>query len=142
MPSSGALVQTGDIGNSRSETWVTHCVGLTPERSQPLCHGMCYQKSTHSGSHHPSKQAPQSRYRPSDRTYPEQLPTIEYNTGELVRKVQRDGRIYFKGHLAMIGQAFRGYPIWLQPSGTDGIFDAYFGSHWIRQFDLREAEKA
>jgi len=87
-------------------------------------------------------QVPASRYRPSDRTYPEQLPPIEYAAGELVRKVQLDGNIYFKGHLPLIGKAFKGYPVRLQASSTDGIFDAYFGTNWIRQFDLREAAKA
>lgn len=87
-------------------------------------------------------QVPASRYRPSERAYPEQLPPIEYDSGALVRKVQSDGNIYFKGHMPVIGKAFQGYPVRLQPTETEGIFDAYFTTHWIRKFDLREAAKA
>ena len=79
---------------------------------------------------------PASRFAPSLRTFPEQLPPIEYDLCDKVRKVQDHGRIMFHGHVFRIGKAFRGYPVALRPSTKDGIYDVYFATHRIAQVDL------
>src|SRR5262249_49992899 len=51
---------------------------------------------------------PATRYQPSLRPYPEQLPTIEYGPTDLVRKVRGQGHIKYKGREIHIGRAFAG----------------------------------
>jgi len=82
---------------------------------------------------------PISRYRPSDRLYPERLPPIEYPAGSLVRKVDSDGRIAFRGRVYRISKALTGLPILLQPAPEqDGVFNVFFCHQPIRQIDLTD----
>ena len=71
-------------------------------------------------------QVPASRYRVSIHGYPELLPAIEYKPGDLVRKVQQDGTISFRGHTITIGGAVRGHPIAVRPAKIDGVLDVIF----------------
>jgi transposase InsO family protein len=81
-------------------------------------------------------EVPASRFEPSFRSYPEQLPPIEYNVSDKVRKVQDHGEIRFLGHAFRIGKGFRGYQVALRPSPEDGVYDVYFATHRIAQVDL------
>ena len=83
---------------------------------------------------------PASRYRPSPRSFPETLPDIEYPKGELVRKVQLGGEIWFKGRCYKIGTAFTRHPVALRPSSIDGVFDVFFCHQNIAQIDLNASE--
>ena len=83
---------------------------------------------------------PASRYQPSPRSFPEQLPTLEYGATDQVRKVQIDGKIYFRNREFRIGKAFRGYPVALRPTTVDGVYDVYFATHRISQIDLNESK--
>ena len=83
---------------------------------------------------------PASRYRPSHRPFPEALPDIEYPHGQLVRKVQLGGEIWFKGRTHKIGTAFTRHPVALRPSSIDGIFDVFFCHQNIAQIDLNAPE--
>ena len=65
---------------------------------------------------------PASCYRPSPRTYPAQLPPIEYAATELVRLVKTKGEITFRNRFFYVGQAFIGLPLALRPTATDGIY--------------------
>ena len=87
-------------------------------------------------------EVPASRYQVSLRPFPETLPAIEYDSGVLVRKVQQKGEISFKGRTLKVGQAFSGYPVGLNPTSTDGVFDVLFCYHTIRQINLRELHAA
>ncbi len=80
---------------------------------------------------------PVSRYRSSPRAFPATLPPIEYAPNGEVRKVQHKGIIFFRGNQFKIGSAFRGYPVSLQPTQTDGVFRVYFCHHKITQIDIR-----
>jgi transposase InsO family protein len=80
---------------------------------------------------------PASRYRPSDRVFPETLPMIEYGPGDIVRKVQAKGEIQYRGLVFKVGKAFRGYPIALRPTTEDGRMQVYFCQQCIAQIDLR-----
>jgi transposase InsO family protein len=80
---------------------------------------------------------PASRYRPSDRSFPEVLPTWEYGPTDAVRKVACDGTISFKGRPVELGKAFRGEHVAVRPTVEDGVFGVYFGVHKVAQADLR-----
>ncbi len=49
---------------------------------------------------------PSTRYRVSQRAFPETLPDLGYQHGELLRKVHQHGRICYRGALWRIGKAF------------------------------------
>ncbi len=69
---------------------------------------------------------PASRYQPSPRSFPEPLPPIQYNSTDLVRKVQQGGKIWFHGHPFKIGNAFSGHHVALRPTPLDGVFNVFF----------------
>ena len=83
-------------------------------------------------------EVPASRYQVSLRSFPESLPPIEYDPGLTVRKVQDKGEISFRGKTVKVGQAFRGYPVGIKATSTDGIFDVLFCRQTICQINLRE----
>jgi transposase InsO family protein len=79
---------------------------------------------------------PASRYQVSQRSFPEQLPLLEYCSTDQVRKVQSDGKIFFRNREFHVGKAFRGYPVALRPMLTDGVFEIYFATHCLHTIDL------
>lgn len=81
---------------------------------------------------------PASRYRVSDRAFPEVLPQWEYGATDAVRKVSSDGTISYKGHELSLGKAFRGERVAVRPTTTDGVFQIFFGVHDIVEFDLKQ----
>jgi transposase InsO family protein len=81
---------------------------------------------------------PASRYQVSLRSFPEVLPPIEYGPGDVVRKVQDQGKISFQNRDFRIGKAFRGYSVALRPTLQDGVFTVYFCSHQIAEIRLRD----
>ena len=83
-------------------------------------------------------EVPAARYKVSLRSFPESLPPIEYDSGVQVRKVQQKGEISFKGKIVLVGRAFRGYPVGLKSTTTDGIFEVLFCHQTIGQINLRE----
>ncbi|OPZ74935.1 MAG: Integrase core domain protein [Actinobacteria bacterium ADurb.Bin444] len=80
---------------------------------------------------------PASRYRPSPRGFPEQLPPIEYGPEYVVRKVQAQGEVYLHGRRFKIGNAFRGYPVGLRPTTTNGLLDVFFCRQHVAQINLK-----
>jgi len=82
-------------------------------------------------------QVPTSRYRVSQRSYPETLPPIEYGPGDQVRKVHDGGRIHYRGKVFRVGQAFDGYPVALRPTRTKEVFEVYFCQVRIRTIHLQ-----
>jgi len=82
---------------------------------------------------------PASRYRPSEHGFPESLPPIDYPAGEMVRKVQQDGRIYFQGRICRVSKAFRGQPVAVRPHPlTDGVYEVYFVHTRIAFLDFNQ----
>ena len=79
---------------------------------------------------------PASRYQPSQRRYPEQLPAIEYGLDDIVRKVRRFGHIKYEGREYHVGSAFYGLQVALRTTTTDGLFAVYFCQHKIGTLDL------
>lgn len=81
-------------------------------------------------------QVPASRYRPSSRRMPQRVPPIEYEAGDLVRKVQQGGRISYGGREWKLPKAFRGSPVALRPLEGDEQVAAYFCRQRIAVLDL------
>jgi transposase InsO family protein len=85
-------------------------------------------------------EVPAHRYRPSPRSFPEVLPAIEYGPDDLVRRVQDHGKICFQNRVLRISKAFRGYPVALRPTVQDRVWEVYFCTYKIAQFDLQSSE--
>jgi transposase InsO family protein len=83
-------------------------------------------------------QTPVSRYRPSQRPYPETLPPIEYDGQLKVCRVNVAGRISYQNRQWPVGRAFQGQPVELQPGGQDGCFQVRFMGHVIRKINLHQ----
>ena len=81
---------------------------------------------------------PASCYQVSHRSFPEQLPPLEYGTIDQVRKVQTDGKISFRHREFQVGKAFRGNPVAVRPTTEDGIYHVHFASHKITTIDLNK----
>ena len=85
---------------------------------------------------------PGTRYRPSERPFPEVLPPIEYGPGDIVRKADSDGDISFKNRRIRLGKPFRDQQVALRPTAEDGVFSIYFCTHQIGATDLRAGAEA
>jgi transposase InsO family protein len=82
-------------------------------------------------------QPPISRYWPSQRSFPEVLPPIEYSSDDQVRRVQKQGDISFLGRHFQVGLPFRGQLVAVRPTSIDGVHEVYFVCQRLRQIDLR-----
>lgn len=82
-------------------------------------------------------ETPITRYRPSERPYPETLPPIAYGPDDYVRKVQAEGLVSFKGKVCKVSKALRGNPIAFRPTAIDGEFTVYFCSQKVGGFSLK-----
>jgi transposase InsO family protein len=80
---------------------------------------------------------PATRYQCSPRSYPERLPPVSYDAGELVRKVSGNSGIQIWGQRFGIGQAFRGQEVALRATGQEAIWDVYYCQQQIGQIDRR-----
>lgn len=85
-------------------------------------------------------QVPADRYRVSKRPFPELLPPIEYTPGDVVRKIGKKGAIAYKGRIYQFSQAFKGQPVALRETRTDGVLDVVFCLHTVAKIDLRTHE--
>ena len=78
---------------------------------------------------------PASRYAPSQRAFPSNLPPIEYAPDDIVRRVQQKGLIHFRGHEFLVSRAFVGEPVALR-AVDDGIWDVYYCHQKVGHVDL------
>lgn len=79
---------------------------------------------------------PASRYHISTREYSDTLLPIEYGPDDIVRKVQLNGEISFRGKEYKISKAFKGYHVAFRPTITDAVFNIFFCHELIAQIDL------
>lgn len=79
---------------------------------------------------------PVQHYQPSPRRNPTTLPTIEYESGAEVRKVDAYGYIGFRGRKIRVGRGCSGLPVAVRPTTNDGLFDVFFCAHRVVQVDL------
>ena len=78
---------------------------------------------------------PASRYAPSQRAFPSNLPPIEYAPDDIVRRVQQKGLIHFRGHEFLVSRAFVGEPVALR-AVDDGVWDVYYCHQKVGHVDL------
>ena len=83
---------------------------------------------------------PITRYQPSPRPFPRELPPIEYAPGAVVRIVQAKGTIALHGRPYRVGRAFRGYPVAVRPTTTPQHHAVYFCHEKIAALDLSETD--
>jgi len=81
---------------------------------------------------------PISRYSPSNRRFQENLPPIDYDPDDTVRKVDRHGYISYKARQIYLGEGLKSQPVAIRPTSTDGILDVYFCHHNVRQINMYE----
>ena len=79
---------------------------------------------------------PIRHYQASQRSFPEILPPVEYNVGELVRKVQTTGCVYFHNKPYRVSKGLAGQLVALRPTEVDGVMDVYFCTCKVAQIDL------
>ena len=80
---------------------------------------------------------PASRYRKSERSFPAVLPPVEYDAGDVVRKVQGKGEISFHGRVYVVGHAFAGEPVAVRETAEDGLLAVYYCQQRIATLDRR-----
>lgn len=83
-------------------------------------------------------ETPASRYKPSLKSFPEKLDPPDYGPSALVRKVQLDGTFGYNKRLVLLGLAFVGQPVMLQPADRDGAWDIYFASFKIARLERED----
>lgn len=83
---------------------------------------------------------PVSRYVPSQKEFPEQLPLITYLSDDQVRMVAQGGLISFHDHTFRVGKAFIDYPVAIRPTLTDGEYDVYFCKQMIRTISFSQVQ--
>jgi transposase InsO family protein len=81
-------------------------------------------------------QVPATRYSSSPRDYQEQPAAPEYDEGDVVRKVQVKGEIYWGNREYTVGKAFYGRSVAIRGTTEDGIHDVYWSRHRIARIDL------
>jgi transposase InsO family protein len=85
-------------------------------------------------------ETPVRHYRPSQRSFPESLPPVEYALGVQVRQVDQDGCFSFHGQPWKAGRAFAGEPVGLRPTTTDGVWEVLFQTQIFKELDLRHKQ--
>ena len=86
-------------------------------------------------------QPPASRYRASERTFPESLPPLEYAPDCQVRKVQQGGQFSLRGREFRVSKAFHGYPLGLRPTQEDGRWEVFFGWQLLGEIDFQKTQE-
>ena len=81
-------------------------------------------------------QAPISRYRASEKRYPEVLPAIEYGSDEIVRKVDGYGKISYGNRDWKVGKGFANQRVAIRATASDGIFHVFFCQQKIKRLDF------
>jgi transposase InsO family protein len=80
---------------------------------------------------------PISRYRPSPRSFCEDIDIFDYASHDIVRRVQQKGSISFKGTHYRLPNAFQGKDIALRPTQIEGTYDIYYRHHFIKTLDTK-----
>jgi transposase InsO family protein len=78
---------------------------------------------------------PVSRYRPSERSYPEVLPVVEYGPEFLVGRVRQHGALALNGRDYQLSEAFGNQPVGLLPTALEGVWTVYFSRFAVGSID-------
>ncbi len=81
---------------------------------------------------------PTHHYRHSPRRFPESLPVIDYLSDDIIRMVQAQGRVHYRGGVYRIPKALRGQPVALRETQRSYLLDVYFCQTAVARIDLRK----
>ena len=84
---------------------------------------------------------PASRYRASERSYPETLPVIEYAPDVQVRRASLKGVIKFDSRSIRIGRAFSGEPVGVRATPTAGLYEVFYAHQTLGRFDVSQTPR-
>jgi transposase InsO family protein len=79
-------------------------------------------------------QAPVTRWRPSSRVRPRELPTVDYAPGSLLRRVGSNGLFGYRRCYILAGEGLAGESVRIEES--DGCVVVFYGSKEIRRIPL------
>lgn len=79
---------------------------------------------------------PVRHYQPSQRTFPEVLPAVEYHPTDLVRKVQQHGLVTYHDREYRVGKGLIGQYVALRPHPSSSLCDVFFCACKVRTIDL------
>jgi transposase InsO family protein len=86
---------------------------------------------------------PAERYRSSIRSFPETLPSPQYDEDEIVRRVDKTkGYVSFRHRLWRTPEAFAGETVAIRPRLPDGRFAICFGAYEIATIDFNEPKSS
>ena len=81
-------------------------------------------------------EVPLRRYKPSPRPFPERLAPIEYDSADIVRKVDVNGRLSWRARSFPVGKALQGQAVAIRPTIDDGRYTVFLGHHAVATIDL------
>lgn len=82
---------------------------------------------------------PAQRYQPSNKTYPDKLPPIEYGD-EQVRKVDKSGKLSFCNRQFKIGKGLAGEYLAVKETDVTGVYSVFFINNLIKKIDLKVSD--
>jgi len=88
-----------------------------------------------------SLEVPASRYRASERPFPETLPPLEYAPDVQVRRASFKGVIKFESRLIRVGRAFCREPIGVRATPTSSIYEVFYAHQSLGQFDVSQTPR-
>ena len=88
-----------------------------------------------------SLEVPASRYRASERPFPETLPPLEYAPDVQVRRGSIQGVIKFDSRSIRIGRAFCGEQIGVRATATSDIYEVFYAHQSLDQFDVSQTAR-
>lgn len=80
---------------------------------------------------------PAQVYQPAARAYPERLPDLDYPAADAVRRVRRNGELYWRKHYVYLSAALVGEPVGLTAL-ADGQWQIAFGPLVLGTLDERQ----
>jgi transposase InsO family protein len=83
---------------------------------------------------------PASAYQPSARPFPETVPSVTYDEGELVFTVTVHGSIWWRGRRRFISRGLVGEPVAIRPTEDSAVWSVVYIHHQVATIDLRSAE--
>lgn len=81
---------------------------------------------------------PATRYQPSPRPMPTHIPTPDYPDQADIRIVSSDGRVSYHHHRHKVGKPFKGRPVAITPTTTDGIYTIHYRHQQITTINLTQ----
>lgn len=81
---------------------------------------------------------PIRHYLPSQRVFPDVLPPVEYNSDDLVRKVQDNGLVTYHDREYRVGKGLIGQYVALRPHAASSLCDVFFCTCKVRTIDLSQ----